>query len=107
MSSKRKQKTATSHTKFYSKYHRGRKCSDCALCGQAVTNVTHFETWGGAEQNFILKHSPGKELTSSSCICKAHYVEAKRYCTQNGYVPKWKKGTEPVGRAQQPVLRLG
>ena len=104
MNSKRKQKTATSHTKFYSKYHRGRKCSDCALCGQAVTNVTHFETWGGAEQNFVLKHSPGKELTSSSCICKAHYVEAKRYCTQNGYVPKWKKGTEPVGRVEKSLV---
>ena len=96
MSNEREQKLGTSCTKFYSKYHRGRKCSDCALCGQAVSNVTHFETWRAAEQNFVLRHSVGKDVSPSGCTCKAHHVEAKRYCTQSGYTPKWKKGTEPV-----------
>lgn len=103
MSNEREQKLGTSCTKFYSKYHRGRKCSDCALCGQAVSNVTHFETWGAAEQNFICKHL-GKELPSSSCICKAHHAEAKRHCTQNGYIPKWKKTTDPVGSAEKILV---
>ena len=103
MSNEREQKLGTSCTKFYSKYHRGRKCSDCALCGLAVSNVTHFETWGAAEQNFICKHL-GKELPSSSCICKAHHAEAKRHCTQNGYIPKWKKTTDPVGSAEKILV---
>ena len=105
MSNEREQKLGTSCTKFYSKYHRGCKCSDCALCRQAVSSVTHFETWGTAEQNFIIlcKHL-GKELPSSSCICKAHHAEAKRHCTQNGYIPKWKKTTDPVGSAEKILV---
>ena len=36
----------------------------------------------------------------------AHYIEAKRYCIQNGYVPKRKKGTvtEPVGRVEKSLV---
>ena len=87
MSSKRMQKTAIPCTKFYSKYHKGRKCSDCS---QAVANATHFEIWGAAEQTFVLKHL-GKGLSSNSCTHKAYHAEAKHYYTQNGYIPKWKK----------------
>lgn len=103
MSSKGKQKKATSYTRFYSKYHKGRKCSDCALCGHAVSNVTHFETWDVAEKQFVLKHL-GKELSSSSCICKAHHTEAKRYCSQNGYIPKWKKRTKSPGSIERVLV---
>ena len=33
----------------------------------------------------------GKELHPSSCICKAHHIEAKRHSSQDEYIPKWKK----------------
>ena len=27
----------------------------------------------------------------TSCVCKSHYIEAKRYITDTSYIPKWKR----------------
>jgi hypothetical protein len=51
----------------------------------------------GFEQNFLLEHS-AEELSSNGCLFESHYVEAKRHCTENGYVPKWNKR---VGRVEK------
>ena len=96
MSTRRKRKTAASvpnqlqPQQHQSKYHPGLNCSDCVLCGHAITTVAHFGAWGTAEKLFVTKHS-GKELPPSSCICKAHYIEAKRHCSHEEYIPKWKR----------------
>ena len=101
MTSRRKQNIAAVSTKLriqdhhHSKYHPNRNCSDCALCGHAITTVTHFGAWGTAEKQFVIKHL-GKELPPSSCICKAHHTEAKRHCSKDKYTPKWKKVTQPA-----------
>ena len=100
MSSRRKHNVATVSTKLqaqqhHSKCHPEHNCSDCALCGQAITAVTHFGAWGTAEKLFITKHL-GKELPPNSCICRAHHIEAKRHSSQDEYTPKWKKIAQPV-----------
>ena len=95
----RKSRVPTSNKQLHSKYHPQRSCSDCALCGQEITSVTHYEAWSTSEKQFVTEHL-GKELPPSSCICKAHHTEAKRHCSNIGYVPKWKKRTQTVGNVQ-------
>ena len=95
----RKSRVPTSNKQLHSNYHPQRSCSDCALCGQEITSVTHYEAWSTSEKRFVTEHL-GKELPPSSCICKAHHTEAKRHCSNIGYVPKWKKRTQPVGNVQ-------
>ena len=65
------------------------------MCGHEITSVSHYEAWSTHEKHFLAKHL-GKELPPRSCICKAHYIEAKRHCSHTGYIPKWKKQTQPV-----------
>ena len=71
MTSRRKQNIAAVSTKLrvqehHFKYHPNRNCSDCSLCGHAITTVTHFGAWGTAKKQFVIKHL-GKELPPSSC----------------------------------------
>ena len=82
----------------HSKYHPKQNCTNCVLCGHAITAVSHFGGWGGTEKQFVQKHL-GKELAPSSCICKAHHMEAKRHSLHDEYIPKWKKTAQPAKTA--------
>ena len=75
-------------------YHPERPCSNCSLCGRYNPPYLHYGAWGDAEREYLKKHWDN-EPDHDSCICKAHYKEAKR-THPPGFIPQWKKLVMPT-----------
>ena len=78
-----------------SKYHPGRPCQECILCGSKHKYHAHFGAFTTEHRNFIYKHYEGN-IADDSCICKADQKEAKEHCNDPNYIPRWKKHKESI-----------
>ena len=67
-------------------------CTSCILCGTQLDHVyhTHFGSYTDELKAFIAKHY-GEVPRDTDCICKSHYLEAKRNWSNESYLPKWKE----------------
>ena len=62
--------------------------NSCILCGKSSIRQIKFEALGVDEKAYVIKHY-GKEPSTSSYMCKAHYMEAKRKHSDGNHVPNW------------------
>ena len=62
----------------------------CYLCGASSTYMTKFDNWKESDKSFVSKHCERK-LSPSSTICRKDQIEANRYHSVPGYIPKWKR----------------
>lgn len=76
------------------RYHQGRGCHACLLCGKIAPRYTHFRQWTPAMKAFTTAHF-GSQITDDDCICRADYMEVKRHRSDPEYVPKWAQHHTP------------
>ena len=60
------------------------------LCGTNAPYMTKFINWKEPEKMFVSRHCD-KSIPSDCDICKKDHLEANRYHTSKGYIPKWKR----------------
>ena len=51
----------------------------------------HYKVFHNEEKQFIVKHLAGKHPPNSSSICKADHAEASKHCSDDSYIPRWKR----------------
>lgn len=70
------------------------KTAACFLCGDnSQQQITRYGYWKECEKSFLQKHCPSnvENIVFDTILYKKHQIEASRYHSKVGYVPKWKK----------------
>ena len=79
----------------HSKYHPGKSCSPCLICGKIEAHYTHFKAWPQSMKQFAITHFK-EPIADDSCICRADHLDIKRHRSDPEYGPKWATVTRSV-----------
>ena len=95
MASSQNQAVAAAWPKVNSRYHPGRSCVSCFLCGKEQARYDHFIGLTAEVQQYIQRYST-LSIPGESCLCRNHRIEAQRNLDSSQYdkLPTWKKGIE-------------